>query len=147
MVQVVDSLRRSNGKIASAARRLGCDRQVIYRYLKKFPQIEEAVTEAREFQIDTTELKLFEAIKKGEPWAIVFHLKTQGRSRGYGTRQDVTLTAQVDQPVAEKPLNSEELRAELKKRGLPTHIFGELKLFNTDASFTGFALESQRLAA
>jgi hypothetical protein len=69
--QLIAALTRSNGKITSAARRLHCDRQVLYRYMARFPQIGEAVTEARELQIDTTELKLFAAIKKGEPWAIM----------------------------------------------------------------------------
>ena len=121
--QLIQALTASAGKVTSAARRLGCDRQVLYRYMEKFPQIVEAVTEARELQIDATELKLFAAIKRHEPWAILFYLKTQGRSRGYGERQDVTLTATVDQTVRIKSMTREELDAELIKRGLPLHVF------------------------
>jgi hypothetical protein len=121
--QLILALTASQGKIASAARRLGCDRAVVYKYLKKFPQIEEAVTEAREFQIDTTELKLFEAIEKGEPWAITLYLKTQGRSRGYIEKQEMDINASVDQTMKTLTLTDEELDAELLKRGLPLHVF------------------------
>lgn len=84
--QLIAVLKASGGKIASAARSLGCDRTVIYRYKEKYPQIDEVMTEAREYQLDVTELKLFEAINQGEPWAITLYLKTQGKARGYSER-------------------------------------------------------------
>jgi len=102
--QLIAVLKASGGKIASAARSLGCDRTVIYRYKEKYPQIDEVLTEAREYQLDVTELKLFEAIDQGEPWAITLYLKTQGKARGYSERVEVnTPSSQTVQPPKPKP--------------------------------------------
>ena len=75
--------------IAAAARQLGCDRETIYDYKKKYPNIDQTLDAEREMQLDRTELQLFMAIDKGEPWAIKLFLTTVGRSRGYTTKQGV----------------------------------------------------------
>ena len=75
--------------IAAAARQLGCDRETIYDYKKKYPHIDQTLDAERELQLDLTELRLFQAIDKGEPWAIKLYLTTIGRSRGYTTKQGV----------------------------------------------------------
>ena len=75
--------------IAAAARQLGCDRETIYDYKKKYPHIDQTLDDAQELQLDRTELQLFKAIDKGEPWAIKLYLTTIGRSRGYTKKQRV----------------------------------------------------------
>lgn len=74
--------------IAIAARVLGCGRQCIYDAIKRHPEINEVVAGERDLMIDTAELKLAEAITKGQPWAIAMSLKTIGRNRGYVERQE-----------------------------------------------------------
>lgn len=91
--QILAALRHARGMVTAAARALGCNRQVIYNYKAKYPQIDDVLTEARELQLDTTELALFRAIDNGESWAITLYLKTQGRSRGYTQKQDKGLDA------------------------------------------------------
>ncbi|MCG3777311.1 MAG: hypothetical protein JW395_4189 [Nitrospira sp.] len=86
--QVTAALHQSRGMVTAAARVLGCNRQVVYNYRSRYPQIDEVLTEARELQLDRTELALFRAIDKGESWAITLYLKTQGRERGYTAKQD-----------------------------------------------------------
>jgi hypothetical protein len=86
--KLIAALRVSHGMIAAAARALKCDRAVIYRYKQRYPQIDRVLEEERDFQLDVTELKLFEAIDRGEPWAITLYLKTQGRKRGYCERPE-----------------------------------------------------------
>ncbi len=46
------------------------------------------LAEARESSIDLAESKLIEAIKAGNLTAIIFFLKTQGKSRGYSERSE-----------------------------------------------------------
>lgn len=86
LIQILTSTR---GKIAAAARQLGCDRETIYDYKKKYPHIDQTLDDERELQLDRTELQLFKAIDKCESWAIKLYLKTQGRGRGYTERQGV----------------------------------------------------------
>src|SRR5689334_6430392 len=86
---ITSALQRARGMITMAARLLNCTRQTIYNAIRTYPEVKEALDEAREMQLDTTELKLFGAIDKGEAWAITLYLKTQGRKRGYVEKVDV----------------------------------------------------------
>jgi len=38
--------------------------------------------------MDMAELKLLDAVVMGQPWAILFYLKTQGKDRGYVERSE-----------------------------------------------------------
>lgn len=69
--------------VAVASRVLGCVRQTIYDAKKRDPKIDEVIQAERELFVDTAELKLIDAVSKGEPWAITLTLKTVGRHRGY----------------------------------------------------------------
>lgn len=72
--------------IAVAARVLGCNRQTIYTAKKRDPQISDVLDGERELFVDTAELKLIDAVSRGESWAITLTLKTLGRHRGYVER-------------------------------------------------------------
>lgn len=67
---------------------LHCDRQTVYNYAAKYPELKTVIEDERELFLDATELKLQEAVQKGEAWAVCFALKTQGKSRGYIERQE-----------------------------------------------------------
>ena len=88
--QVIDALAECKGMISPAARYLGCGRRTIQRYMKEYPEIAEAIEDANEEVNDIAELKLFDAIKRGEAWAICFRLKTKARNRGYVERGEVS---------------------------------------------------------
>jgi len=90
--KIIEALKTSRGMIAVAARVLGCDRKTIYNAIQRHPAINEVVAGERELMVDSAELKLIEAIHKGQSWAIAFCLKTQGRSRGYVERQETVNT-------------------------------------------------------
>jgi hypothetical protein len=82
--QVADTLRDCRGMIAVTARKLGVTVKAIYGYCERHAICAAARDEARAFTGDVAELKLFAAIEAGQPWAIQFYLRTQGRERGYG---------------------------------------------------------------
>lgn len=81
--RIVEALRVSRGMIATAARLLGCARQTIYDAIVRHPEINAVVAGERELLLDQAELKLQEAIDRGEAWAVKFFLLTQGQARGY----------------------------------------------------------------
>ena len=87
---IASALERSRGMITVAARLLKCSRQTIYNAIQTYPEVKTALDDARELLLDTAELKLLEAISKGQAWAICFYLKTQGRKRGYVEKVDVS---------------------------------------------------------
>ena len=90
--QIIAALGESHGMIAPAARSLGCSRDTIRRYLAEYPEIAQAIEDANEEVNDMTELKLFDAIQRGEAWAICFRLKTKAKDRGYVERGELTGT-------------------------------------------------------
>jgi len=58
-----------------------------------YPSLKEVLSEAREIALDHVESKLMKAIDDGNLTAIIFFLKTQGKSRGYSERSEFGHTA------------------------------------------------------
>lgn len=83
IAQMIDALKATKGLITVAARKLGCDPGTVYRYIRLYPEVERAKKEEREGFTDIAELSLYNAVQKGEGWAVCFYLKTQGKDRGY----------------------------------------------------------------
>ena len=88
--QVIEAIEHSNGLLAAAARELGISRRTVYNYVTKYPTIAKALEDARETNLDYAEGQLMKAVKAGNVTAIMFLLKTVGKSRGYVDRQEVT---------------------------------------------------------
>ena len=89
-VQVIDALKQTNGLQYLAARMLGCHEKTIERMAKRHPAIAEIIKQRRGERVDIAEGMLWKAVEKGEPWAIVFFLKTQAKGRGYSERVEHT---------------------------------------------------------
>jgi hypothetical protein len=114
--QVIEALRTSRGLISIAAQKLQCDVDTVSNYCKKFPTVEQAKQESRVTLLDLAESRLWEAIDRGEGWAVAFCLKTLGRSRGYGERLDlnVSIQAAASRVAAEFGLTAEAVLQEAR---------------------------------
>jgi hypothetical protein len=88
--QMIEALKATKGMIYLAAQRLQCDHQTVLNYCKRYPTVEQTKQGSRGELLDVAELKLWQAVQRGEAWAIAFTLKTIGKSRGYVERQEVT---------------------------------------------------------
>ena len=88
--QMIEALREKHGNLSAAARYLGCSRNTIARYIENYPTVKAVYDEERETLIDFAENQLFQQVKDGNITAIIFTLKTIGKSRGYVERQEVT---------------------------------------------------------
>jgi len=86
--QVAQAVRDTRGIATAAASKLGCNPSTIYAYLKRYPDLDEVLSEARESALDFAESKLMDAIEDGNLTAIIFFLKTRGKSRGYSERPE-----------------------------------------------------------
>lgn len=87
--QVIQAIRETKGLVSLAAKRLGCHPDTVRRYAARYPTVAAALREERAAMTDVAELALYSAIQRGEPWAVTFYLKTQGKDRGYTERIDV----------------------------------------------------------
>lgn len=92
--EVAVALRCANGMQTIAARYLRCSYKTIQNYLARWPDLRDVIFEAKEKTLDISEDKLFQSVRGGNVNAIVFHLKTQGKERGYveRTEEDVRTT-------------------------------------------------------
>jgi len=113
--QMIAALTATKGMIAPAAKSLGMTRTALHDRVAVTPALQSVVHDERESMTDTAELALHRAIVNGEAWATCFYLKTQGKSRGYVERQEVTGAnggpiATTNGPDLSK-LTTEELRA------------------------------------
>ena len=84
--QVAQAIKKSRGILTGAAQALGCSRQTVDNYIKKYKTVKDAYAEARETTIDFVETKLLKNIDSGDTTAMIFFLKTIGRNRGYMER-------------------------------------------------------------
>lgn len=87
---ILQALKDSQGFKALAAKALGCSLSTVEKAAMRNPEIAAEVRLQKESMLDLAEGKLYEAINKGEAWAICFFLKTQGKARKYSERLEVT---------------------------------------------------------
>lgn len=86
--QMREALEKSEGLYYLAARYLKCHAKTVEKYVKRHAALKELVHQKKGERIDTVEDVLWDKAKRGEPWAVIFFLKTQGRSRGYTERYE-----------------------------------------------------------
>lgn len=105
--KVIEALRATRGMVALAAEKLQCDRNTVYNYIEEYPEVKEVVESCRDKMLDVAEIKLEEAIRQGQPWAITFSLKTIGKKRGYVDKQEVSAES-AQQPTIRVVFESPE---------------------------------------
>ena len=97
----------AGGILTTAARKLGCASCTIYEYLDRFRALKGVLAEARESALDEAESELMKLIRAGNLTAIIFFLKTQGKSRGYSERGEFGHTAGNEPVKVTFKINSE----------------------------------------
>ena len=86
---IESSIVKAFGNLSTAAKSLQVERATLYRWIEQ-EGLEEAVQEGRNRRLDFAESMLDKGMQDGNMTAIIFYLKTQGKSRGYVERQEVT---------------------------------------------------------
>ena len=86
---IESSIVKAFGNLSTAAKSLQVERATLYRWIEQ-DGLEEAVQEGRNRRLDFAESMLDKGMQEGNMTAIIFYLKTQGKSRGYVERQEVT---------------------------------------------------------
>lgn len=86
--KILTAYEKKGGNLSATATALGTSRQSLYTWRKEFPELEDRMKDIDESLIDFSESKLMEAIQDGNLTAIIFHLKTKGKSRGYIERME-----------------------------------------------------------
>ena len=115
--QMINRIWQAKGKVSAAAQALGCNPKTIFDYARKYATVREAIEQARlawdEGLIDMAEVKLYEAVTEGKPWAVRYALETKGRGRGYVTRSETAIMGPDGGPVRQE--HEVEVRVDLSE--------------------------------
>lgn len=110
-IKIIQAIKESKGLLTLAAVKAGVKYWTIWKYSKDFPDVRQAVDEAKESILDFAEGKLYEQIKGGNIAAIIFFLKTKGKGRGYIERSEVT--GAEGTPLLNVNVNSNETKQDI----------------------------------
>ena len=94
--QMIDAIREAEGNLSDAARLLHCTRQTVHNYVNRYSTVEQAYEEENEKFIDEAQGQLRKHVKRGSLPAVMFVLKTKGKSRGYVERQEVEQSGKLE---------------------------------------------------
>lgn len=84
--RMIEALTESLGIVTIACKKTGTDRNTHYNWYHNDKEYKEAVDALSEVSLDFAESKLLEKIEEKDTTAIIFYLKTKGKSRGYVER-------------------------------------------------------------
>jgi len=88
--QMVAAIKANKGMVYNAAKALDCHVQTVYNYRDKYPAVRKALDAEKNSFVSLAYLRLFEAVDRGDSWAVPFVLKTLGKDQGFTERQEVT---------------------------------------------------------
>lgn len=115
--QFLEAYELSFGNISVACKKSNVDRKSYYNWIKTSERFKVLVDDIDERNLDISEGMLMKQIRDGNTTAIIFHLKTKGKNRGYIEQintNDITKPKKRDL----SKLSDEELRtmAEIEEK-------------------------------
>lgn len=111
--KLLNSLKECSGIVTFACEKVGLSRQTFYRWYRDDAEFKERADAINELQIDIAEASLLKKIQKGDTTAIIFYLKTKGKSRGYTERKEIITPEGVH--VTNKDFDVSKLSEEERK--------------------------------
>jgi len=96
--EAAEALHYTKGMVMLAAERLGVCPQTLMLRMNKSPELRAIVKQYRERRTDVAESKLGEAVERGETWAVLFQLRTQGQARGFMEGRKVEHSGEIAMP-------------------------------------------------
>lgn len=98
---IIEVMAKNGGILASVATALKVSRGAIYTWINEDSELKESLYDIRQSMIDFAEGKLFKQIDEGNIVAILFYLKTQGKSRGYVEGIEMAVTQRTLAPTTQ----------------------------------------------
>lgn len=84
------------GNVSDATLKTGISRETHYSWLKQYPNYANKLAHMKNQRLDFAESALFKAMQAGNPQAIIFYLKTQGRERNYIEKQETEHSGKIE---------------------------------------------------
>jgi hypothetical protein len=90
VAEITKRIEDTKGNVAAIARSFGVSRTAVYNWINDSAGCRQALNDAREAMLDNAESILYKKVLDGSTPELIFFLKTQGKSRGYTERQELT---------------------------------------------------------
>ena len=87
--QIIQAIEKTGGIKDKIARNLGCHRNTVDNYIKRYSTVATAYKAEKEKVLDLAEAQLMGKLDEGFWPAIRYYLSTQGKDRGYIQRQEI----------------------------------------------------------
>jgi len=87
--KVTEAIPGTGGILLKIAKKCFVDRGTLWRFLKKYPEMNKLIEQEKEKLIDIAEDSLIKNITEGEFQATKFFLQSKGRTRGYGEHKTI----------------------------------------------------------
>jgi len=84
---IAEAIPGSGGIYSVICRRTGLSRHTVTQVIAAFHDLQELMEAARQEIVDAAEVKLFEAVEQGKPWAIEKVLGASWARRGYSPKE------------------------------------------------------------
>lgn len=81
--KIAEAYSKKAGNISATCAALGISRPTFYKMRRESQELDSMLNDVDESLLDFSESKLLEQIQDGNLTAIIFHLKTKGKKRGY----------------------------------------------------------------
>lgn len=94
--QVEHAIKKTAGNISACARELGVARNTVYNKIEQHAELAQLLADTREELVDIAESALRREVINGNITAIIFTLKTQGRTRGYIEKQELEQSGAIE---------------------------------------------------
>lgn len=108
---ILKALRKTLGIVTPACEETGISRTTYYEWYKTDPEFRKNVDDLHEVELDFVESKLHSLINDKNPAAIIFHLKCQGKKRGYIEKQEIEHSGNLGVSIDVSKLSDKELHA------------------------------------
>lgn len=92
---MLKALEKRKGIVSAAAKDCGINRATHYNWMKDDEAYREGVEEIAKVTTDYVESKLFNLIRDENAAAIMFYLRTKGKSAGYGEKVEIDGSIEV----------------------------------------------------
>ena len=102
------------GVVTPAVRATGIHRNTHYYWMNHDPEYAAEVRALKDVALDFSEAALFNRIQDGSDACLIFHLKTQGKHRGYIERTEVVAQDKLQEQFGE--LTDAQLDEMMKQR-------------------------------
>lgn len=100
-VEFLEEFGKKANNVSATCKAIGIERPTFYNWIKEDKEFALKVSNVEESDIDMAESALKKQILGGNITAIIFYLKTKGKSRGYVERQEITGKDGVDIVIKE----------------------------------------------